>query len=154
MQFNYLHSCSQQGCDVPNIITLFTIGWTIEGHYNGRASREWNPGLLFIWLLPFYKCCYYYVNVCICLCVELCVLVWMYNLCVSEAHRQYGISLVQGKCGNENNLKESILSFFTVFWDQTQVIRLSLIPCVLFFLNGVRKLIFHEANKEGKELNS
>lgn len=88
------------------------------------------------------------------LCVELCVLVWLYNLCVSEAHRQYGISLVQVKCGNENNLQESILSFYTVFWDQTQVIRLSLIPCVLFFLNGVRKLIFRKADKEGRELNS
>lgn len=78
----------------------------------------------------------------------------MYNMCVSEGHRQYGVSLVQGKCGNENNLKESILSFYILFGDHTWVIRLSLIPCVLFFLNGVRKLIFHKADKECRELNS
>lgn len=78
----------------------------------------------------------------------------MYNMCVSEAHRQYGISLVQGKCGNENNVNESILSFYTVLGSNSGHWAFADSLCFVFFLNGVRKLIFLKADKEGRELSS
>ena len=158
MQFNYLLSCSQQWCDVPNIITLFTIGWTIASEVKRattmvkfaesktRVYCSFDCFLpinvtIIMWMFAFF---------CVWSCVYLCECTIM---CVSEARRQYGISLVQGKCGNENNVNQ--ISPFTLCSGiklGSLGFRWFLVFC--FFLNGVRKLIFSKADKVGRELNS